>query len=186
MQGARLRDSLRLFVAVYPPIDRARELLRALKSVALPPFRVVAPEQVHLTLQFIGDTPRREFDTVSESVERACAGLSAMTLEARRISSFPRKGESRLVAAVCEPNPILAEVQRRLVSRLARRVRPAGVFTAHLTLCRFIQPQHANWEMPLHPPVAFAVSKVCLVSSLLRPGGAVHRLEVEFSLGEGG
>lgn len=181
-----MHDSLRLFVALYPPIERACELLRALENVALPPFRAVAPEQVHLTLQFIGDTPRREFDTVSESVERACAGLSAMTLEARRISSFPRKGESRLVAAVCEPNPVLAELQRRLVSRLARRVRPAGVFTAHLTLCRFVRAQHASLDVPLQPPVAFAVDKVCLVSSLLRPGGAVHRLEGVYSMREGG
>ncbi len=70
-------NSLRLFVAVYPPEQVARKLLAALDRLRLPAHRLVAPEQVHLTLHFIGDTPVDRLDATRETVHRSTGGLQS-------------------------------------------------------------------------------------------------------------
>src|SRR5690606_23530157 len=63
--------NLRLFVAAYPPRETAEAMLEALRTLTLPDYRITPIEQVHLTLQFIGDTPARDLDETIESVRRA-------------------------------------------------------------------------------------------------------------------
>ena len=48
-------STLRLFVAVYPPAGVADALLRAAETLDLPDRRLLPPEQVHLTVQFVGE-----------------------------------------------------------------------------------------------------------------------------------
>ena len=70
---ARKGSSLRLFVGVYPPPEVAAALLASLKALDLPAHRRTPAEQVHLTLQFIGDTAVRDLEDVTESVRRAAS-----------------------------------------------------------------------------------------------------------------
>ena len=48
-------EPLRLFVALYPPLALAREMVARAAGMDLPRNRVTPAEQVHLTLQFIGE-----------------------------------------------------------------------------------------------------------------------------------
>ena len=57
-------STLRLFVGVYPPPEVASALMAALAQIDLPSHRVTMAAQVHLTLQFIGDTPGSELQRI--------------------------------------------------------------------------------------------------------------------------
>lgn len=181
----RAPADLRLFVAAYPSEASARAMLRAVSKIELPPHRLTPPSQIHLTLQFIGDVPARDLDTVEESIERSCAGVPPFTLTPQRLVALPLDAPRvRLVAATTDAPPPMLELIDRLARRLARdpRARPREGYLAHLTLLRFRAPRRLE---PLNraldaPP--FQVDRVILVRSVLKPAGAEHQPLREWTL----
>lgn len=176
-------ETLRLFVAAYPPESAARAMLRALAKLEPAPdprHRVVPLEQIHLTLQFIGSTGRRELPDVIESVQRSASGLGPFELMPQRLVTFPERGPVRLIAMETSAPANLAELKRRLARRLARNVRkkPDDRFRPHLTLARFTgsaRPKRVDQPVLIE---AFTVREILLMKSLLPPEGARH-IEVE-------
>ncbi len=170
-------SDLRLFVAVYPPEDARRQMLRAVAKLDPPPdarHRVAPLEQIHMTLQFIGDTPERDVPGVIESVRRSVSGLTPFALTPAGLITLPERATPRLIALVTDAPPPLLEVQRRLAQRLARSARANDRFRPHLTLCRFTGSAAPK---PLDAPVslpAFPVEQVVLMRSILKPTGAEH------------
>ena len=177
---------MRLFVAVYPPEAARRQMIDALGKIEPQPdarHRVAPLEQVHLTLQFIGDTPGRDLEATLESVRRSAAGIDPFPLTPIRLITLPERGQPRLIALETDSPPGMAELHRRLVRRLARSNRSGERFRPHLTLCRFDGAAHPS---PVNSPVAlppFGVAAIHLVRSILRPNGAEHLTLEAVSLG---
>jgi len=180
------RNNLRLFVGAYPPPELARRMLKAVGGLGLPNHRLTPPEQVHLTLQFIGDRPAKQLDETIESVKLAAGGLTAASLEPLRLISLPERGPVRLVAAETDAPPTLLELHRRLAQRLAGNVRrrPGDRFLPHITLCRLRTPSRMERvDEPLALP-AFPLREIRLMRSTLLPGGAQHHRLAAFFLGD--
>jgi 2'-5' RNA ligase len=174
---------LRLFVAAYPPPDLASKLLDLLASLKPRNLRFSPPDHIHLTLQFIGDTDPRQLSEVHESVERAASGLQPATVTVTKLISLPERGRARLVAAALDPHPMLLELHRRLVLRLAKNAkeRSADRFLPHMTLGRY--PNTGDrLEAPVQSAPAFEVFQIVLVQSFLRAEGAEHRPVATFPL----
>lgn len=177
--------NLRLFVAIYPPPDTATALLEALGELDLPAHRPTPVGQVHMTLQFIGDTPVKEMERTIESVERSSSGLGPFDLTIHSLISLPERGRKRLVAAEADRPATLMEMQRRLATRLARkpRRRPGDRFRPHFTLCRFRKPAKMEpLEFALEK-IMFPVRRVALMRSELHSEGAKHALVAAVDLG---
>lgn len=176
--------TLRLFVSAFPPPAIAEALLAALGKLAIPPHKATLQDQVHLTLQFIGETDARQLDEVRESVARSAAGLDPFSLTPESLISLPREGPARLIACVTSLHPTLAELHRRLVLRLARspNQRRDGHFLPHITLARFPTPVPGlSIDAPLQLP-PFEISSIHLMRSILRPSGAEHVDQAAFPL----
>jgi 2'-5' RNA ligase len=178
------KPSLRLFVGIYPPEAAAVSMLALLEGVALPEHRTTPVEQLHLTVHFIGDTPVGDLDRVTESVERSASGLGAFELTPERVIALPRRGPPRLVALETDAPPALLELKRRLAKRLASNVRkePAGRFLPHFTLCRFGRGARVDRLDMAVEMAPFAINRVRLMRSVLRPEGAEHREVAAFDL----
>ncbi len=175
MSGA---ETYRLFVAIYPPADFVIAAMNRLAQIALPEHRPTPPEQVHMTLQFVGDAPARELPTIRESVERAAAGITAFELAPIRFITLPERGPARLVAVETDAPPSLRELQRRLAIRLARNARERADerFLPHLTLARFRGAGTPGVRVAQAASLtAFRVEAVLLMQSVLGAGGAWHR-----------
>lgn len=177
-------ERLRLFAAVYPTTAAAAAMLAALRTLDLARHREVPAPQVHMTLQFIGERAARELDSITESVERSCSGVGPFSLTPIALITLPERGQPRLIAAETDAPPALLEIHRRLAQRLAKEPRrdAADRFRPHLTLCRFAhgerQPRpHASLEID-----PFAVDRVLLMRSVLKPGGAEHAEVASFLL----
>ncbi|MBX3375390.1 MAG: RNA 2',3'-cyclic phosphodiesterase [Phycisphaeraceae bacterium] len=168
---------LRLFVTIDPPEGARRAMLGLLAGLSIDPRHKVTPlDQVHLTVQFIGDTEERELPNVVESVRRAAAGIGTFSLSPQRLISLPERGPVRLVALETDAPTALLELHRRLAHRLARspRAKAGDRFLPHLTLCRFsgeALPGRVDRSVSLPP---FPVERVRLMKSFLRPRGAQH------------
>ncbi|MFN0132539.1 MAG: RNA 2',3'-cyclic phosphodiesterase [Phycisphaerales bacterium] len=170
-------DPLRLFVAIYPPLETRRAMVRTIKDLDPPPdprHRATPVEHVHLTAHFIGETDPRQLADVVESVRRSAAGLNDFLLTPRRLITLPQRGRPRLIALETDTPPELLEIHRRLAHRLARPGRGRDHFLPHLTLGRFnpaANPQPAEWPVRLD---AWIVREIVLVRSVLRREGADH------------
>jgi 2'-5' RNA ligase len=125
---------LRLFVAVDLP-TRAVEHLVALQPAAAPGLRIVAPDQMHLTLLFLG----RVKGTAIGRLETALAAIACapFMLDFVGVGWFVMN-EAEFLWAGLVPTPALTELH----ARVGAVVRQEGIaleeraYTPHVTLAR--------------------------------------------------
>jgi len=175
----------RLFVAVDLPVD-VRERLSSL-CCGLPGARWVDPEQMHLTVRFIGDVDSTVFKDVREALTDVRSETFSMQLEG--IGFFPPRGTPRVVWAGIRKNEQLVQLRNRVESVLVRTgLEPEGrKFSPHITLARLkstpvskIGAYLAHNGMFLSGE--FPVKKFFLYSSVLNSRGAKHYIEEEYPL----
>ena len=85
--------SIRAFVAINLPLEMRSslwELQRELKS-ALPGdgVRWTKPEQIHLTLKFLGDITADSLEDLKVAIQHACEGITPFSLRAESLGVFP-------------------------------------------------------------------------------------------------
>ena len=183
--------TMRLFVAAYPPpawVDRTLEEWRTSEGARFEEsnVRLTAPDQVHLTLRFLGAVDRRERDAIEESVERAAATVPPFSLEPHAWRTFPARGPARLVAVTAPTPSPLKHLVEQLARRLPRSGRGEKAFVPHLTILRFRKPDASlafSAERTLEP---FPIDRIELVESVLHPTGAEHRSLLSAPLGTDG
>lgn len=168
---------MRLFVALYPPSEIVSQMSALLSRVELPKHRPTPPEQVHLTAMFIGDRDERALDDVIETLAAACRGVEPFRLRPVLLTVLPERGPKRTVVVECDRPGGMLELHARLVRRFASEPKAHRVerFVPHVTIARF---PGAGSRCALREPVQigdFEVRDVRLMSSELRPSGAVHR-----------
>lgn len=171
--------TLRLFAAIDPPsgVRRALEDLRA----DLPGARWTRPDQMHVTLRFIGSVEAAAAAGTIASALSAVA-VPAFALSAAGFGVFPSLRSPRILWAALSPGDPLrglaADVEEALATTgvVPREEKP---FSPHLTLARLDGARPAAVRSWMERREGFAagpweVSEFFLYSSRLTPAGAVH------------
>src|SRR6476619_3088161 len=94
----------RLFVSIELPEDVKASLARIGHDV--PGGRWLEPDEMHLTVRFIGEVDGVVFDDVLAALEEV--RLQPFTLGLRGVGHFPPRGEPRVLWAGLERSPELA------------------------------------------------------------------------------
>ncbi|HSD20794.1 MAG TPA: RNA 2',3'-cyclic phosphodiesterase [Anaeromyxobacter sp.] len=190
--------SHRLFIALEPT-DLVRRRIAAIAAQlrrsagrAAEEVRWVAPENVHLTLQFLGAVPELRVEAVAEAVHAAAATSRPLALEVHGAGGFPNARRPRVVwAGIAGDVAALAA----LVQDLGRRLAPLGFapetrpYSPHLTLGRARDGRGAPGlggalaEATQGDGVAWRVSELVLFESHLSPKGPRYEALVRASLG---
>jgi RNA 2',3'-cyclic 3'-phosphodiesterase len=96
-------EIIRLFVAVFPPVEVVERLTEAARGLAGGlSRRAVAwtrQEQIHLTLNFLGNVERGKVEEFQRAVEVACRRAEAFFLRARGLGCFPSAARARILWA---------------------------------------------------------------------------------------
>lgn len=177
----------RLFVAIDLPDDIRAQL--AMISAGLPGVRWVPPENMHLTLRFIGDVDGATARDVADELEGI--DCESFDLQLASVGTFDNGRQVRVLWAGVRNCPALNRLQRKIEGRLqavgAQDKR--RTFRPHITLARpknlslsAAQPflaNNAGFESR-----AFKVSDFVLYQSWRSASGAVYRAEAEYALGE--
>ncbi|MEQ9366828.1 MAG: RNA 2',3'-cyclic phosphodiesterase [Leptospirales bacterium] len=177
---------MRLFIAIPLP-EEITERVAGLCH-GLPDVRWVAPEQMHLTLRFLGDelSPSR-LEEVADAL--ATVDSSGFVLRTGGVRRFLNPRAPQVLWLGVEDEPGLLELHRRIDHRL-RSVGFAGekrAFEPHITLARLkgVSDSRVLEYLQLHSDFAtppFPVEEFILYSSVLRPGGAQHDIQEIFPL----
>jgi RNA 2',3'-cyclic 3'-phosphodiesterase len=177
------RERLRLFVALVLPED-ARDHLVAWQQRALGDVggvRIVPPENLHVTIAFLGGKSASDVDPILGVVREAGAGATPPALTASRYREtrsvgmvvFEDKG-SRAAA--------LAEDLFTGLESLGVYEREKREWLAHVTVLRFRgRPPRLAPPLPDLGPVS--PSEVALYHSVLRPSGAQYEIVESVALG---
>jgi 2'-5' RNA ligase len=175
--------TLRAFIAIDLPPDVKAALDRVAATlggrVPRGAVRWVRPEQMHLTLRFLGDTPSDRLPGLTAALDTLAAGHAPFTLRLTGVGCFPNARRPRVVWVGLgrEEQRLLA-----LVAGLEAALRPLGwppedkPFRAHLTLGRVKDERAAqgvDWATDV-PPLDVPVAAVHLIESQLRPDGPVY------------
>jgi RNA 2',3'-cyclic 3'-phosphodiesterase len=179
---------LRLFVALQIPDSIRNDYaaliddLRRLDAKASPKKpKWVRPENLHVTLKFIGHIDPRKLDSIRTALANA-RSPQEVRLRFRNIGFFPNAKRPRVVWGGMESSDNLAPLAHAVDRQIATLGFPAEerVFTPHLTLARLdppgIAPDLRN-AIEKHATRDFGVlhtSEFHLIESKLKPSGAEY------------
>jgi RNA 2',3'-cyclic 3'-phosphodiesterase len=176
---------LRTFIAVELPSEVRRHLFQTGKKMALNipdrAVRWVAPENVHLTLRFLGDTPEDKVSAVTAELDQITHGFPPFSLHLDELGCFPNRKRPRVIWAGLSGG---LKTLNALQSRIETAVQALGwpeegrPFQPHLTIGRVKDSRQAaellwdekldNYDVP--------VSAVNLIESQLRPQGPLYTI----------
>lgn len=185
---------MRLFVAVPLPSDVTAAAAAALPDLA--GLRAVRPEQMHLTLAFLGDVPVARLPDAIAATELGATGHDAFEAALDRVGRFPAGGAPRVVwVGLGDGAAAVAALASSVRAALAAKQLPfdAKPFQPHVTLARVRDRiTHADAQLVADAvgrariaPVRFEVSGVLLLESQLGPQGPRYTPRAALPLGVG-
>jgi 2'-5' RNA ligase len=178
---------MRCFVAIELPdevraaVVGAQQALRA--AAPRTDVRWAAPNQLHLTLKFLGAVADDRVPAVSAALDGVARDTAPVPLSAAGLGAFPNPRRARVLwSGIGTGTEALAALAAAIDRALAALGFPAETrpFSAHLTLGRVRTPRGAE---RLADAVAGAgassygswtATELVLYESRLRPTGAVH------------
>ena len=176
---------IRLFVGLELP-ETARQMLHALGG-GVPGARWIEPENMHMTLRFIGNVSDDSIADIDEALTRVRA--PAFELEIAGLGEFSRGRRPAMIWAGVRPAPALMDLQRRIEASVVKAGFPpeGRRFTPHVTLARLKggAPGRVRAFVAEHNLLSidpFPVAQFTLFSSHLGRKGASYRAEADYPL----
>ena len=187
---------MRLFVALEIPVavrDNLAAQIKELRDLPAPladkRLRWVRPENLHVTLKFIGEVEAAKLDGIRSALTAIGVG-APVGLDFRGLGFFPAEEYPRVLWAGLKASgnlPVLArDIDRALEGQgIARDER---AFTPHLTLARF---ESRGFDEKLRAAIqknserefgAFEAREFHLIQSRLKPSGAEYTSLAAFPL----
>ncbi|MGE3726924.1 MAG: RNA 2',3'-cyclic phosphodiesterase [Candidatus Sericytochromatia bacterium] len=184
----------RLFIGISPP-PALRLVAQAAQKLCMqqqPDLACawVLPENMHLTLRFLGFQSDAQVAQLKEILPAALAERSGFELHLGGFGCFPALAGARVLFWNVEPESALMELQRELESRIqALGAAPAEhPYYPHLTLGRIRKPMRAPLSLPEPGVLAetqlrpWTVTQIELFESVQGPQGVVYHTLADFSL----
>lgn len=171
----------RIFVAVdIKPGNRLKEAIELVrKRLRTERIRWVDPDQMHLTISFLGDTPEEVIPQVVNGLQKQLAGHIAFNLNVETLGVFKSVHDPHVLWIGCRESAPLQQIKKEIDKSLAEYgVEPESrVFSPHLTLGRIKQLRQQNQLIQLislYKDVVFQqqlIENIVLYESRLTPEG---------------
>jgi 2'-5' RNA ligase len=182
-----LVDKKRLFIAVDITESIRNDLRNEVyKNESIGKVSWVKPDNLHITLKFLGNVSAGDIDRIAAIMDKAATGKGEITLTYTKMGVFPNLSRPRVLwVGFEEPSRalkgIVMELEEGLSSLLgtAKEKRP---FVPHLTVARIKDHKYAK-HVKLSEFIkkgvnlaegSFKVSQIVLYNSELKPSGAVY------------
>jgi len=180
---------IRAFIAVDLPTDIQdclSSVSKRLKEQMGPvPIRWVSPENIHLTLKFLGDVSLPNVDVLTDLINLEAASLKPMVISVGGVGAYPKVRSPRVIWVGIEASQEMYSLQRSIDSQLNKigYAPDRRSFSPHLTLGRVSRnalPQEVRkiGDVLSSQKIGFlGVARILgihLYRSDLQPSGAVY------------
>jgi RNA 2',3'-cyclic 3'-phosphodiesterase len=194
------QDRVRCFIAI--PVDAGvlgivRQLQSSLDArIASDIVQWTRPEQIHLTLKFLGNVPASSVEDLITALQQACQGVGPFELRLATLGCFPNNRSPRIVwAGLAGDLGALMELQDRVSQRTAAfsAREDNHAFHPHLSLGR-VKRAHQEMagvigkavaEAGNPAPAKWTVGGVNLIRSVLGSQGSTYNNLAVVSLAHG-
>ncbi len=167
---------MRLFIGLPIPAKLASVITRHARTIPLPKARWTTPENIHLTLVFLGEVGEPTLPSIKHELAELI--ITPFPIRLTTLNTFPRAG---VLIAEVDPIPRLLHLQSQIASSVARcglspEDRP---YHPHLTLARFHGSLHltnTQRTLPLSLRHSFTADTINLYRSNLTPNGPHYEI----------
>ena len=174
-------ENIRLFVAIDLPKEIKEQIKDLQKEIDMEGVKLVEEENLHLTLCFIGDTSKEDFETIKEKLKQLY--FKSFTISVRGTGSFPNKLYPRVLFLYVEPATKVRVLSEQIHSLLDVPVDKEIV--PHITIARvkFFKDKGKiisfvnRWSNKQFG--SFKVERIKLYSSKLTSSGPEYKKEGE-------
>jgi RNA 2',3'-cyclic 3'-phosphodiesterase len=159
-----MAESIRCFIAFkIPGLEPLRRVLKELSAMGRA-LKAVDPDNLHVTLKFLGNTDVNQLADIRALLERATQAQKACDLTIARLGVFPHAQRPNVVWAGLEG----ADVLTALATELETGLEPYGFprenrpFVPHLTLARVKArpPESLRELLSRHATTEFGTARV--------------------------
>ncbi len=189
------QSKIRVFIAVKLPDHVIRRLSAAQQDLKKHDLRIKwgRPENIHLTLKFLGDIHESDVGPVCQVIEASVKGLDPIALCVRGIGVFPGIRRPRVLwTGISGQTDVLEKLHRAIDAGLDSLgfAKEERRFTGHLTLGRFKghpDPELLIDMMKIYTDMAsdeFLVDAVHVYKSDLKPSGPIYTNLSSIRLGQ--
>ncbi|MBM3252106.1 MAG: RNA 2',3'-cyclic phosphodiesterase [Candidatus Omnitrophica bacterium] len=188
-----MSDSIRAFIAIelnkdiQDSLAKIQSQLRAARA----DVKWVKPENIHLTLKFIGNIEIDLVIKIKEILQEISKIFQNVPADLNELGAFPKIKNPRVIWVGMQTGKdkviaILEELEKRLAEiGIAKEEKE---FHPHVTLGRLRSPHNrsdlvAMLEKNIKiPPLNFTIDKIVLFKSALAPQGPIYEPQAEVSL----
>jgi RNA 2',3'-cyclic 3'-phosphodiesterase len=175
--GIELSENIKYYLEAFE---------KSLKSVCSPSVKWVNPDNIHLTLKFLGNVELRKIDSIIIAAEKAVLGVSPFQLKLSGVGVFPDLNNIQVIWTGLEGE---LDKLRGIQSKLETELNILGFpydkrrFQAHLTLARVSEKtKYAEKqilsdmisEAKIAGDISFKVDSISLIQSFLTRTGAIY------------
>jgi 2'-5' RNA ligase len=161
-------ERVRLFCALQLP-EETVETIGAWQREHLHGVRIVPPENLHITLVFIGSRPLAEAQAIAAQLRAAAHAAGPAAFELRGYRETPHVGMLVLAEVGVSTAALVADLERRLTG-LGIELRVRRPWRPHITVTRF--RERAGLDPPLPNIRSIHVVRSALYRSSLGRGSA--------------
>ena len=181
---------MRTFVAIFPPLEVREKLLRAAGRLRIEgEVRWAKPENVHLTLKFLGEVPEESLDNIGGALRKVAERHEDFEIETDGFGAFPSARKARVLWAgvgegAARLRDLAGDVENALeLPGFEKEGRP---YAPHITLGR---ARRRSVDLPPRdeapPGLRFPARRLKLVRSVTGGGGVVYSTLGAYSLSKG-
>lgn len=185
-------EIFRTFIALELSEPVKKSLVRVQQQIGSKTggIKWVRPENMHLTLKFLGATAEDKIGAVAEVLARAAAGVTGIEMVVSGFGAFPNRSNPKVVWAGLETGDVLFKLHKEIDLSLEplgfqREKRP---FSPHLTLGRVRDAKARKMlrtvfeKIPAEPIGWFTADRLTFYKSELMPQGPVYSILKQMNL----
>lgn len=183
----------RVFIAINLPEEVKKELARFSDKWPDLPAKWANKDNLHITLEFLGDLTDVEIADVCKAVGEVAKRHNPFSLNLNKIVyGPPKKNPPRMVWADGEKSEDLTDLKYDLQEYLLEKIsfRPEGKsFITHITLARILEMEFRAFELEERPEINedidlfFTVESIEVMESELKRGGPQYTILESHILG---
>lgn len=184
---------LRCFIAIEIPETIRKsisDIIDGLKKSGSD-VKWVADENIHITLQFLGETEESVIPAIKEALDKILAPYSPFYIKITDIGCFPDRRRPRVIWVGMEESQTLINLRKDIAEELVKfgYQKEERGFTPHVTIGRVKSNKNMNKLLKRIDEVKttrfsdFQAQHITLMKSELKPSGAKHYSLAEIPFG---